>query len=324
MHILLVANLVDHGTTSITETYIRELKPDKQITITKGLKQLGLRNWFLKGLEIRKAARCTDVVICLNHGALVLGSIFIPRRRGLRKVAITEWTRAFPSRRRDLYIRFYNRIYSLIARRFDAVFCPSPGLRSCYKGMVEMQETFYPLPYPEITPDKWLENNMPITKLLYIGANIKRKAGDILLSMWDAKQPIQSQLTFVAPNTPKDAPQMGVRYLNHIKANTPEHAKLLSEHSLFILPTRHDSYGFAALEALNFGQVVVTTRFAGIADLVVAAGGLVGDSPEHAINMAFELASNPVELKRRRQLCKEFISAYPGHLASHLTQILRG
>lgn len=324
MNILLVANVVDHGTSSITESYIRELKPNQRITVTQGVKQLGLRGWFRMGLQIRREARNADVVICLNHGALVLGSLFVQPRRGLRKVAITEWTRAFPSRRRDLYIRIYNRIYSLIARRFDGVFCPSPGLRACYEGMIDMQDTLYPLPYPDITPDQWPEIKKSPANLLYIGANIKRKAGDVLLSMWADKHPSQCQLTFVAPHTPKDAPNEGVQYLNHIQANTPDHRRLLEQHAIFILPTRHDSYGFAALEALNFGQIVVTTQFAGIGALVEAAGGLIGNSPEEAINMAFELASNPTELERRRSQCRQFMTAYPERLAEHLTRILKG
>ena len=324
MKTLLIANVVDHGTASITESYRRELNPDQQIKITQGVKQLGLRGWFNKGMEIRHAAETADVVICLNHGALVLGSLFIRRRRHLRMVAITDWTRAFPSRRRDLYIRIYNHVYAWIARRFDAVFCPAPGLRQCYQGMIEMRDTLYPLPYPDITPDQWPDIGDISNKLLYIGANIKRKAGDVLLRMWEAAPPADSRLTFVAPHTPKDAPQEKVLYLNHIKANTTEHRDLLEQHSIFILPTRHDAYGFAALEAINFGQVVVTTQFAGIASLVQAAGGLVGDSPEQAIEMAFHLAANPEDLKRRRHLCRQFMDSYPEDLANHLSRILHG
>ena len=97
---------------------------------------------------------------------------------------------------------------------------------------------------------------------------------------------------------------------------------MLEEHAIFILPTRHDAYGFAALEALNFGQVVVTTRFAGIASLVEEAGGLVGDSPEEAVRLAFGLAARPDEILRRRELCKSFMQSYPGRLESCLRQLL--
>jgi len=321
MKILLVANVVDHGTRSITESYARELNPARTIEIPLGVKQLGFRAWRDLGFGLRKAARDADVVICLHHGALFLGSIFMPRSRKLRRVAITDWTRAFPSRRRDLYIRCYNRVYALLVRVFDAIYSPAPGLRQCYESMIDMRPTLYPLPYPEVTPDKWPDHRKDGVSILYIGANIKRKAGDVLLEMWKSDRPAGCDLSFVSPAQPECAID-GVSFLTNINANTPEQRALLETHSIFLLPTRHDAYGFAALEALNFGQVVVTTTAAGIASLVAEAGGLVGESPEEAVRMAFELAANPTELATRRKRCRDFMLGYTTRVRKHLDEIL--
>jgi hypothetical protein len=170
MKVLLVANVVDHGTRSITESYARELKPSHTIEIPLGVRQLGFRAWRDLGMSLRRSARDADVVVCLHHGALFLGALFLPRSRKLRRVAITDWTRAFPSRRRDLYIRCYNRFYALLVRAFDAIYSPAPGLRQCYESMINMRPTLYPLPYPEVTPDKWPAHRKDGVSILYIGA----------------------------------------------------------------------------------------------------------------------------------------------------------
>ncbi len=321
MKVLLVANVVDHGTRSITESYTRELKPSQTIEIPLGVRQLGFKAWRDLGLGLRKSARDADVVVCLHHGALFLGALFLPRSRKLRRVAITDWTRAFPSRRRDLYIRCYNQVYALLVRAFDVIFSPAPGLRQCYESMIDMRPTLYPLPYPEVSPDKWPDHRKDVTSILYIGANIKRKAGDVLLEMWKMNRPAGCDLSFVSPEPPEGDID-GVLFLTDINANTPEQQALLETHSIFLLPTRHDAYGFAALEALNFGQVVVTTTAAGIASLVVEAGGLVGESPEEAIRMAFDLATNPTELATRRDRCREFMNGYPARVRKHLDEVL--
>jgi glycosyltransferase involved in cell wall biosynthesis len=321
MKILLIANVVDHGTRSIADSYARELQPIGIIEIPRGLKQLGLGAWWALGLRIHSAARSADVVVCLHHGALALGALFLPIGRKPRKVAITDWTRAFPSRRRDLYIRIYNRVYALLAKKYAGIFSPAPGLRNCYAGLVAMRDTLYPLPYPDVTPAHWPRLVLAPVTMLYIGANVQRKAGDVLLEMWRREPPAGCTLSFVSPHPPGEAAE-GVTFLKNIQANTPEHRRLLEEHAIFILPTRHDAYGFAALEALNFGQVVVTTRFAGIASLVEEAGGLVGDSPEEAVRLAFGLAARPDEILRRRELCKSFMQSYPGRLESCLRQLL--
>jgi hypothetical protein len=160
--------------------------------------------------------------------------------------------------------------YARIPEQIDAIFSPAPGLRECYKNLVSFEDILYPIPYPEVLPNQWREPDVSPVKLLFIGANLRRKAGDVLIDKWRMKAPKNCTLTIVSPEA-KGSPPAGAVFLNGITSNTPEHKLLLEEHAIFILPTRRDAYGFAALEALNFGQVVVTTQFAGIASLVLEA-----------------------------------------------------
>lgn len=323
MKILLIANTVDHGTRSIADAYTRCLRPTRRIDIPAGLKQMGIRTWLRFGIQIRRAAKEADVVVCLHHGALCLGALFLPKTGSPRRVAITDWTRAFPSRRRDLYIRVYNRVYALLCKAYDQVFSPAPGLRKCYEGLVDMHPTIYPLPYPEIMPPNWQKREASEPWILYVGANIQRKGGDVLLEKWRQARPAKARLSFVSPHAPdrnEDLPM--VQFFRDVSANTPEHRKLFESHSIFLLPTRHDAYGFAVLEALNFGLVVVTTEAAGIAELVRESGGMVGQSPEEAVRFAFDLASRPDDIRRRRERCRNFIQDYPHLLEKHIRNLL--
>jgi glycosyltransferase involved in cell wall biosynthesis len=323
--ILLIAHTVDHGTRSIADAYERMLSPWRRFDVTAGLKQMGFLRWLRCGLEIRRTARDADVVISLHHGALCLGALFLPKFGKLRRVAITDWTRAFPSRRRDLYIRTYNMVYAVLCKGHHAVFSPAPGLRRCYEGLVAMRPTIYPLPYPEIRPSDWPERQHPVVGILYVGANIRRKGGDVLLSKWRDERPCGAKLTFVSPHAPAESSESaGVEFLTNISANTPEHRRLFEQNDIFLMPTRHDAYGFAALEAINFGLIVVTTEAAGIAELVREAGGLVGQTPEEAVELAFQLAQDTDNIRLRRAKVARFMADYPERLDIEMRQMLAG
>jgi glycosyltransferase involved in cell wall biosynthesis len=186
-----------------------------------------------------------------------------------------------------------------------------------------MRPTIYPLPYPEVTPAEWPKREGPGTGILYVGANIKRKGGDVLLEMWRSERPAGTRLTFVSPHAPyecDDLPEVDFR--RDVSANTPEHRGLFENNSIFLLPTRNDAYGFAVLEALNFGLVVVTTEAAGIAGLVRESGGFVGRTPEEAVSMAFHLAANSSTLDKKRFEIETFLRNYPRRLEADIQRVL--
>jgi hypothetical protein len=48
----------------------------------------------------------------------------------------------------------------------------------------------------------------------------------------------------------------------------------------------------------------------------------VGETPEQAIQMAFELAEKPDEILERREQCRAFMTGYQDRIVEKLTQTL--
>jgi glycosyltransferase involved in cell wall biosynthesis len=308
--ILLVSAVVDHGTRSIAEAYQRELQPYRMVGIPNSLASLGWKGMLALRKELTTAAEGATSIVCLHHGALIAVALLMQRRKGVKRFAVLDFTRAFPSRRQDRYIRIYNPIFNRLLKRFDSVFSPARKFCEFYQEehRIPVAETFYPLPYPDHLGSEDPPSASP--RLLFIGADYQRKGGDLILDAWAKHPPAGATLTFVCPNPPEiNLP--GVEFLTKIKAATPEHLSILQSHDVFILPSRREAYGYAALEALNFGQVVVTSKQTGIAPHVEDAGGIVGDSPEEAVEQALTLLSRPDDIADRRARIRAFMAGYP-------------
>lgn len=318
--VLMITATVDHGTRSIANAYGRAMQPFRTVGIPKSLASLGWRGLLALRRELIAAARDVDAVLCLHHGAIVATALLLPRRKGIGRHAVLDWSRAFPSLRQDRYIRFYNPIFNHLLRRFDSVWSPARKFCEFYAKVhqVEVGETLYPLPYPDHLGE--IQPPQAAPRALFIGADYLRKAGDVILDRWNTPGGTAVPLTFVCPNPP-DITVENVTFLKHIQAGTTEHLEILRSHDVFVFPSRREAFGYAALEALNFGQVVVTTRQAGIAPMVEDAGGLVGDSPEEVVDLALKLARNPDEVRERRERIRRFMATYPARLEDCLDQL---
>ncbi len=309
MKLVIIASAVDHGTRAINTSFISKLAPSETYLITDEIRELGLHGFLNLRSEILRVAKSADVVLCLHHGAILASGLFLRHSKQRRLVGIFDWTRQYPSLRRERKIRAYAWFLLRILRRFSAVCSPVAGMRDFYAPSIQMQPILYPLPYPDVDLESPDLHDDHITRVLFIGADIQRKGGDILLRQWQEQAPNTSRLSFVAPECPTGE-WRHVEFINDIKPFTPEHRKLLENHSVFVLPSHREAYGYAALEALNFGQVVVTTKNAGISGLVAEAGGIVGKSSEDAVRLAMELLQQPEEIARRRAACRSFMAGY--------------
>ena len=307
--ILIVTATVDFGTRSIAEVYIRDMNPERIIKIHQSLESMGVMGVLRLGKEIREASKGMDSVIALHHGGIIAVGLFAKRNKDTRLYAVADWTRTYPSEREDFYAKVYSPIMKWLLKRFNMAYSPAKGFCEYYKKRhnIHVEETLYPLPYPDHIGKPYQSNISP--KLLFIGADYRRKAGDLLLEQW-SKRETDSTLTFVCPEPPDMDDPAGIVFLKSIRSGTPEHLEVLKQHDVFVLPSRWEAFGYSALEALNFSQVVVTSRNVGCAGLVEKAGGIVGASPEEAVDLALNLLDRPDEIAERRKRIREFMLSY--------------
>ncbi len=134
----------------------------------------------------------------------------------------------------------------------------------------------------------------PVPRFLFIGGDLKRKGGDLLLKAVNEGVIPPGVLTMVTNHMSADIP--GVNYRPGISFGTPEHRELFQSHDVLILPTRMDSYPQAIGEAAATGLTVITTKFALGARQVIQNGvsGVITDKPEDAVMAMRELMGNPL------------------------------
>lgn len=137
---------------------------------------------------------------------------------------------------------------------------------------------------PRITPQ--------IPKFLFIGGDLKRKGGDLLLKAVSEGEIPPGSLTMVTNDRSADIP--GLNYRPGIRFGTSEHRDLFNSHDVLILPTRMDSYPQAIGEAAATGLTVITTKFAlGAREIIQDhLSGIITDSPEGAVESTRKLMDN--------------------------------
>ncbi len=134
-------------------------------------------------------------------------------------------------------------------------------------------------------------------RVLFIGGDLKRKGGDLLLESFPRKLKPYCDLTFVT--NASISPAEGVRFIRNLAYGDPLHTELLGSHDLLLLPTRQEGYPQVIGEAAAAGLAVVTTKFAlGAPDVIIdEQTGFICESPEAAINQASALVKDPSRIR---------------------------
>jgi glycosyltransferase involved in cell wall biosynthesis len=324
MKLLVIGSTVDDGTSSITRAFIEALQPDHFIEISHPIKGAKIGDFLKWRSLIRSEAKIATHIICLHHTAIMLGGLFLPIKQYISLTGMTNWTPAFPSRRTDSKTNRHMWLYMRLLRRFDKIFAPPPDLRDFFWNHLNfrMEKICLPPPYGDVDfAPLSIESDQ--IRMLFIGKDFKRKGGEVLLKLWRENSPRSASLTLVNGDIHPDLPERVVQIAN-LKAGTSLHRKTLSEHHLFVLPSFREAYGFAALEALNFGLVVAVTRNAGIASIVEESGGIVEDTPEQVVEAALELAGNPAEILNRQEKAREFARKYRARFRVDLERMTMG
>jgi glycosyltransferase involved in cell wall biosynthesis len=104
-------------------------------------------------------------------------------------------------------------------------------------------------------------------QILFVGGDLARKGGEDLLAAFRALAPGSAELHLVtrAPLPPEP----GVRVYNDLRPNSPELIALYRACDLFVLPTKAEAFGIAAVEASAAGLPVIATAVGGLTDIVI-------------------------------------------------------
>jgi glycosyltransferase involved in cell wall biosynthesis len=143
-------------------------------------------------------------------------------------------------------------------------------------------------------------------RLLFVGGDLVRKGGDLLLRCLDeyrAKRQAggpQVELHLVTRDTPPSPLPDGVHLHQGLTNNSPELIRLYQSCDIFVLPTRADCYSLVALEAMACGLPVIISRLGGIPDIVTAeTGRLILPDDYDALSAALEALVTDPDLRRR-------------------------
>lgn len=122
---------------------------------------------------------------------------------------------------------------------------------------------YYPdRPKPERQPGERVQ-------LLFVGGDFRRKGGELLLSVYRQHFADQADLHLVTKTPPSDLlPQ--IHLYTDIQPNDPRLTDLYHRADIFVLPTLADLSPWVMLEAMAARCPVISTRLAGIPDLVRA------------------------------------------------------
>ena len=142
-------------------------------------------------------------------------------------------------------------------------------------------------------------------RLLFVGGDLERKGGDVLLEAFEVLQreldPAGTWLRLDVVTRDDVVERPGVRVHRNLTPNSPLLVELYHHSDVFVLPTRADCLGIALLEAGATGLPLVSTSMAGVPEIVRSdeTGLVVPPGDTAALTAALRTLIEHPELRRR-------------------------
>lgn len=136
-------------------------------------------------------------------------------------------------------------------------------------------------------------------RILFVGGDFQRKGGNLLLRAFRALPPGSAELTLVTRSEVPAHP--GVRVYRDLRPNTAELLALYHASDVFVLPTRAEAFGIAAVEAAAAGLPVIATAVGGLTDIVVdrKTGFLIATDDVDTLIYRLQLLAESPELREK-------------------------
>lgn len=225
----------------------------------------------------------------------------IPHRNGLCEKSIVELQKLALSK------------MGVILTATDAV---SENLKSMYAvSDSRLRRVTMPINIEHFQPDpgrrSFNEDSKP--KVLFVGGDIVRKGGDLLVKWWSDLGWQLCDLT-VASNTPPPGQlPPNLSWVTGAQFGSPEHLRMYQEHDILCLPSHFDPWGMVLGEAASCGLAVVTTNQAlGWEDTVVHnVNGLVAADAASCVESLHQLVTttsriHDMKAASRRHMVERF------------------
>jgi glycosyltransferase involved in cell wall biosynthesis len=261
-----------------------------------------LRDRFRQCLSLRRAVRsaAADGRTILFHNISPALFSFGAWPSG-RTFVVTDWTRKLnetPEKR--MSPPWLTRMHAKVLKSARGIICLTDAVKSSVVHNYgidpsKVLRAHMPFDITRFAPSDFSVPARP--RVLFIGGDLKRKGGDLLLESFPSKLRPYCDLTFVTNASTPDVD--GVRFVRNLSYKDPRHAELLRSHDLLLLPTKQEGYPQVIGEAAAAGLAVVTTKYAlGAPDVIIdGQTGFICESPEAAIDKASELVKSPAQIR---------------------------
>lgn len=135
-------------------------------------------------------------------------------------------------------------------------------------------------------------------RILFVGGEFARKGGDLLLEAFEGLPPDTELYLVTKSNVPGSD---RVHVINDLQPNDPRLIELYRTADVFVIPSRAETFGIAAVEASASGLPVVASDIGGFRDIVVdgVTGYIVPPGDGAALARSLEALVGDPDRRRR-------------------------